>query len=51
MRRIDENGRHLLHEFMTGERPRPKPNKWVNGSLWGVILSLIGALLYLLVHG
>jgi hypothetical protein len=48
---MNENGRNLLHEFMTGQRPRPKPNKWINGLLWGLMLSLIGTLLYLLIHG
>jgi hypothetical protein len=48
--KMDESGRHLLHEFMTGQRPRPKPNKWVNGSLWTVMLLLLATLAYLL-HG
>lgn len=47
---MDESGRHFLHEFMTGQRPKPKPNKWVNGSLWVLMAFLIGALIYLLAH-
>ena len=45
---MEENGRHLLHEFMTGQRRRPKPNKWVNRTLWTLILILLGALVHLL---
>jgi len=45
---MEDNGRHLLHEFMTGQRPRPKPNKWVNRTLWALILILVGALVHLL---
>lgn len=48
---MDESGRHFLHEFMTGQRPKPNPNKWVNGSLWLLMSLLIAALIYLLVHG
>jgi hypothetical protein len=50
-RRIDENGRHFLHEFMTGQRPQRKANKWINGTLWTLILLLLAALLYVLIHG
>jgi hypothetical protein len=49
--RMDESGRHFLQEFMTGQRPKPKPNEWVNGSLWTLILLLLGALMYVLMHG
>lgn len=47
---MDESGRHFLHEFMTGQRPKPKPNKWVNGSLWTLMSLLLGALVYLLIN-
>jgi hypothetical protein len=49
MRRLDENGRHFLHEFMTGQRPARKPNKWVNRVLWLIILSLLAAMAHLLI--
>ena len=48
---MDENGRNYLHEFMTGQRPVPKPRKWLNRFLWIIILGLLGLLAYLLIHG
>jgi hypothetical protein len=50
-RRIDENGRHFLHEFMTGQRPQRRANKRINRTLWTIILLLLGLLLYVLIHG
>ncbi len=48
---MDDNGRHILHEFMTGQRPAAKSNKWINLILWILIISLLGVLGYLLIHG
>lgn len=45
---MEENGRHLLYEFMTGQRPQAKPNKWINRTLWILIISVLGLLVYVL---
>ncbi|MGY3581426.1 capsular polysaccharide biosynthesis protein [Bradyrhizobium sp. USDA 4341] len=45
---MDEDDRHLLHEFMTGQKPKPRPNRMLNTALWMAMLGLFGTLLYLL---
>jgi hypothetical protein len=50
----NQNDRHYLHEFMTGQRPRPRVTtfgKCINFALWAIMASLLAQLAYLLIHG
>lgn len=41
--------RHILQEFMTGQRRQPRPQPWLNAILWFAIILLFGLLFSFLV--
>ncbi len=49
---MDENRRHYLHEFMTGQRHAElsRTKRRLNAFLWIMILLLFACFVYLLVH-